>query len=129
MTAAAAVTTAAAFSARFAQGRRAPGATHMPYTYVNEISAKKISKLSDPVTAEARLQAIDTLCTETEPTEGDQVNQWLLVLKRNGIVAQKWKSSLNGIEIYPGGKRSEDRLAITVADGTVTAVNAWISEH
>lgn len=101
----------------------------MTYTYVNEISAKKISKLSDPVTAEARLQAIDTLCTETEPTEGDQVNQWLLVLKQNGIVAQKWKSSLNGIEIYPGGKRSEDRLAITVADGTVTAVNAWISEH
>lgn len=101
----------------------------MPYIYVNDISAKKLSKLQDPVTAEARLQSIDTLCSETEPVNGDQVNQWLALLKQYEIVAQKWKSSDNAIEIYPSGKRSEDRLAITVVDGTVTAVNAWISEH
>ena len=101
----------------------------MPYIYVNDISAKKISKLANPVTAEATLQTIDTLCTETEPVDGDQVNQWLLVLREAGIVAQKWATSASGIEIYPSGKRSEDRLGITVSDGTVTAINAWKSAH
>jgi hypothetical protein len=101
----------------------------MTYEYVKEVSDKKISKLADPVTAEATLQTIDTLCTETEPVDGDQVNQWLLILKQNGILAQKWATSANGIEIYPSGRRSEDRLGITVVDGTVTAVNAWKSAH
>lgn len=101
----------------------------MPYTYVNEISDKKLNKLGNSVTAEATLQTIDTLCTQNDPIDGDQVNQWLLLLKQAGIVAQKWATSLNGIEIYPSGKRSEDRLGITVSDGTVTAVNAWVSMH
>ncbi|KRA74179.1 hypothetical protein ASD78_11785 [Lysobacter sp. Root667] len=101
----------------------------MTYEYVKDVTDKKISKLDNPVAAEATLQTIDTLCTETEPVDGDQVNQWLLILKQNGIVAQKWATSANGIEIYPSGKRSEDRLGITVCDGTVTAINAWKSAH
>lgn len=101
----------------------------MPYEYVNDVSDKKIQKLDDPVRAEEVLQTISTLAGTTEPVDGDQVNQWLGLLANAEIVAQKVKTSQNMIEVYPGGKRSPDRIFMTVDDGTVTIVAAGEASH
>ncbi|WP_115857715.1 hypothetical protein [Lysobacter silvisoli] len=102
----------------------------MTYLYVQEITDKKVGKnLNEPEVAIQVLRTIQTIAEATEPVDGDQVKQWLGLLRDNEILAQKWKTSAHGIEIYPSGKRSEDRLGIVVNNGVVTVVNAWISEH
>lgn len=101
----------------------------MPYEYQNDVNPKKIQKLADPEQAQAVLQTISTLAGMTEPVDGDQVNQWLGLLARSPIVAQKVKSSQDMIEIYPGGKREPDRIFMTVDDGKVTIVAVGAASH
>ncbi|MEH6422554.1 hypothetical protein [Pseudomonas sp. CGJS7] len=101
----------------------------MPYEFVNDVSDKKIQKLADPTQAEAVIQEIATLAEQTEPVKGDQVNQWLGVLAKDNITAQKVKGSVNTIEVYPGGKGSPDRIFITVGGGTVTVAAVGAASH
>lgn len=101
----------------------------MAYTYSNDVNEKKIQKLTDPVQAAAVLQSIQTLAGQTEPVTGDQVNQWLGVLAGNEIEARKVGGSQCTIEIYPGGRRSPDRIFMDVADGAVTVVAVGEASH
>lgn len=101
----------------------------MPYQFANDVNANKISKLSNSEQAEAVIEEISALAEQTEPVSGDQVNQWLGVLKAADILAQKVKGSANTIEVYPGGKRSPDRIFITAGDDVVTVVAVGEASH
>ncbi|MGO4263105.1 hypothetical protein [Lysobacter sp. TAB13] len=101
----------------------------MPYQFVNDVNPKKIQKLANPVQADGVIEQISALAEETEPVNGDQVNQWLGLLAGDEILAQKVKGSVNTIEVYPGGKGSPDRIFITAGGGTVTVVAVGEASH
>jgi hypothetical protein len=100
----------------------------MPYEYVTSFNPKKLQKMQDPEATEAVLQEIATLAGQTAP-KGDQVNQWLGLLAQSEIMAQKWKGSVDVIEVYPSGKKNEDRIMMSVSNGVVNILDVGISRH
>ncbi|KRB08705.1 hypothetical protein [Lysobacter sp. Root690] len=101
----------------------------MPYEYVTSFNPKKLQKMQDPEATAAVLQEIETLAGQTVPVKGDQVNQWLGLLAQSEIMAQKWKGSVDLIEVYPSGKKNEDRIMMSVSNGVVNIQDVGISRH
>lgn len=101
----------------------------MPYQYETSFDQAKLENLRDPEAANAVLQEIATLAAQTAPVPGDQINQWLGLLARNRIMARKWMGGGNLIEIYPSGKKNEDRIMMSVEDGVVNIVDVGRSRH
>ncbi len=93
----------------------------MPYVYVNDFS-DNIQKLSNPVQAEAVLQEVQTIAMQTDPedADGDPAGQWLALLKRARIAAQRPRAGGDLLELYPSGRASPDRIELSVEDDTVT---------
>ena len=91
---------------------------------------KQIKDLERPDNATIVMNMIDAIC-EREEIKQDRASQWFNLFHKEGVEVAKisGKHDFPLIEIYPSGRKVEDRMIFEIRDTEVEVLGAGHARH